>query len=159
MARWPHKQTSREGSGMCLRPSGFPGALFLFSGLLSLTELLQSLAFGESPVGNQKFLFTTALAWIYKRLSPVTALRFNSRSFGERQASSRLKRKASFACFNPMDQKTQRTVVAAQQFPRGALSRKSPGASSKAAGPRRDSTVLPADESSREAKSRAQKPA
>jgi hypothetical protein len=41
---------------MCLRPSGFPGALFLFSGLLSLTELLQSLAFGESPVGNQKVL-------------------------------------------------------------------------------------------------------
>ena len=46
---------------MCRLPSGFPGALFLLSGLASLTELLPSLAFGESPVCNEKFLFHPAL--------------------------------------------------------------------------------------------------
>ena len=63
VARWPHKQTSREGSGINRRPSGFPGVLFLFSGLVSLKELLQSLAFGERSVCVQK-LCTFDPVWL-----------------------------------------------------------------------------------------------
>lgn len=163
MARWPHKHTSREGSGTCRRPSGFPGALFLFSGLVSLTELLQSLALGENAAATKSSCIATPRL---PRLSPFTASRFNSARFKRGLREVRIKVQGDsvvlqgavwgFTCLN---REKQRAVVALQGLRRPAWSRKPLGADSKATARLRDNTALPAYESAPETKSPAQKPA